>query len=137
MILQLVVNFIVKNQLFMQIIRFILWGLIPTFTDVILLVILNEILGIRVLISSAISFLVSVTISYFISMRFVFNGGSMKRTKEYILFVLLSLGGLLINQGIMWIGTGILGLHYLLAKLMSVVIVPAYNFISKKLILER
>ena len=126
-----------KNKLSTQVIRFVLWGLIPTFIDVCLLVILNEILGIRVLVSSAVSFLVSVTVSYFISMRFVFCGGNMKRSYEYVLFVLLSLVGLLINQAIMWIGTSLLNLHYLIAKLMSVLIVPAYNFISKKIIFEK
>ena len=126
-----------KNKLSTQVIRFVLWGLIPTFIDVCLLVMLNEILGIRVLVSSAVSFLVSVTVSYFISMRFVFCGGNMKRSYEYVLFVLLSLVGLLINQAIMWIGTSLLNLHYLIAKLMSVLIVPAYNFISKKVILEK
>ncbi len=126
-----------KNKLFGQIIRFLLWGLIPTATDVIILVILSEKFGVNVLLSSAISFLVSVTISYFISMRFVFRGGNMKRMKEYILFVLLSLGGLLINQAIMWFGISLINVHYLIAKLMSLALVPAYNFISKKLILER
>lgn len=126
-----------KSQLFGQVLRFVLWGLIPTFTDVIILVILNEKFGVNVMVSSAISFLISVTVSYFLSMRFVFRGGNMKRSREYTLFVLLSLGGLLINQGIMWLGTSLLNVHYLFAKLMSVAFVPAYNFISKKLILER
>ena len=126
-----------KNKLSAQVIRFVIWGLIPTFIDVCLLVILNEILGIRVLVSSAVSFLVSVTVSYFISMKFVFCGGNMKRSYEYVLFVLLSLVGLLINQAIMWFGTSVLNVHYLIAKLMSVLIVPAYNFISKKIILEK
>lgn len=126
-----------KNKLFGQIIRFVMWGLIPTITDVVLLVILKENLGAGVLISSAISFSVSVSISYFLSMRFVFHGGNMRRLKEYILFVLLSLGGLLINQAIMWFGVSLLNVHYLIAKLMSVALVPAYNFISKKQILEK
>lgn len=126
-----------KNKLSGQVIRFVLWGLIPTFIDVCLLVILNEILGIKVLVSSAVSFLVSVTVSYFISMKFVFCGGNMKRSYEYTLFVVLSFVGLLINQFIMWFGTEFFSFHYLFAKLMSVLVVPAYNFISKKIILEK
>ena len=126
-----------KNKLSGQVVRFILWGLIPTFIDVFLLVILNEILGIKVLVSSAVSFLISVTVSYFISMRFVFRGGHMKRSKEYTLFVTLSFVGLLINQFIMWLGTSVFSLHYLIAKLTSILVVPAYNFITKKIFLER
>ncbi len=126
-----------KKQLVFQIVRFILWGLIPTTVDVCILVTLNDVLGINVLVSSAVAFIISATIGYFVSMRFVFNGGHMKRSREYVVFVLLSLGGLFINQGIMYLGTNAFSVHYLVAKLFSVLVVPAYNFITKKVFLEK
>lgn len=120
-----------------QLISFAICGFIATLVDVGFLVVFNEMLNIDVMLSSALSFSISVTVNYFLSMRFVFRGGNMKKSKEFIIFVILSIGGLLLNQAIMWIGTSVFAAHYLIAKLVSVILVPAYNFISKKMLLER
>ena len=71
-------------------------------------------------------------------MRFVFESKeAVNRTKELIVFVALSLIGLGINQVLMWLGTDCIGVHYLLTKLVATAIVMVYNFITRKLLLER
>ena len=44
-----------------------------------------------------------------------------------------SIGGLLLNQFIMWLGTEIMTAYYLWAK----VFVPIYNFVTRKIFLEK
>ena len=57
--------------------------------------------------------------------------------RELLVFVLLSIVGLGINQLLMWMGADFLGIHYLLTKLAATVLVMIYNFITRKLLLEK
>ena len=57
----------------LQIIKFGIVGIIATFVDVGVLVALKELLHVDVLVSSAISFCVSVAVNYILSMTFVFK----------------------------------------------------------------
>jgi putative flippase GtrA len=111
-------------------------GVIAAFADVGVLVILKELLYVDVLLASAASFCVSVTVNYLLSMTFVFQSKKQGKLKEFILFVLLSIGGLCLNQLILWIGVHYTSIYYLTVKLFAMVIVPIYNFITRKLFLE-
>ena len=120
----------------LQIIKFGIVGVVATFTDVGVLVALKEFLHIDVLISSAISFCFSVAVNYILSMAFVFKSKHQNKIREIIIFVLLSIGGLCLNQLILWIGVKFTPVYYLIVKLFALVIVPVYNFITRKIFLE-
>ena len=57
--------------------------------------------------------------------------------KEFIIFVILSTGGLLINQGIMWLGVNFFEIYYLAVKIFAMIFVPVYNFVTRKIFLEK
>ena len=120
----------------MQIIKFGIVGIIATFVDMGVLVVLKELLHIDVLVSAAISFSVSVLVNYILSMTFVFKSKNKDKLREIIIFVLLSVGGLFINQLILWIGVNFTPVYYLIVKMFALVIVPVYNFITRKIFLE-
>lgn len=120
----------------LQLIRFGIVGVIAAVTDVGTLVLLKELLHIEVLLASMISFCVSVTVNYILSMAFVFKSKTENKLKEFIVFVLLSVGGLCLNQIILWIGVKFTTVYYLAIKLFAMVIVPIYNFITRKIFLE-
>ena len=120
----------------LQLIKFSIVGVIAAFVDVGVLVTLKELLHIDVLLASAISFCISVTVNYILSMSFVFKGKKQSKVKEFIIFVLLSVGGLSLNQFILWIGVRFSSIHYLIVKFLAMVIVPIYNFITRKIFLE-
>ena len=126
----------VNHKLMLQLIRFAIVGVIAAFADVGVLVTLKELLHIDVLISSAISFCVSVTVNYLLSMTFVFKSKKQSKVKEFIIFVFLSIGGLCLNQFILWIGTKYTSVYYLTVKFLAMVIVPIYNFLTRKIFLE-
>lgn len=126
-----------KNQnLLIQLVRFAVVGVIAAIVDVGTLFIFREKLGIDVLISSALSFSISVVVNYILSMAFVFHGGKQTKGKEFVIFVLLSVGGLGINQFIMWLGTEFMAFYYLWVKIFAMIFVPVYNFITRKIFLE-
>ena len=120
----------------LQLIKFGVVGVIATFVDVGVLVILKELLHMDVLLASAISFCASVTVNYILSMSFVFKRKKQSKLKEFIIFVVLSIGGLCLNQLILWIGVKFTSVYYLIVKSFALVFVPIYNFITRKIFLE-
>lgn len=125
------------KQLIIQLVKFGFVGVIAAAIDVGVLVLFTEVFGADVLISSGISFCVSVIANYILSMKFVFKSKGQSKLKEFMVFVLLSVGGLCINQFIMWLGTEKFSFYYLAVKFAAMVIVPIYNFITRKVFLEK
>lgn len=112
-------------------------GVIAFIIDYGLMVILTELLHMNYLISATLSFTVSVIFNYLASMRYVFrHKEGMSRTREFIIFVVLSVIGLGINDLIMWLGTGIGGVSYLITKLVATFIVMVWNFVTRKKFLD-
>lgn len=125
------------KALIVQFIKFSFVGVICTLIDYLLLAFLHEIVGVDELISSAISFSVSLVINYFLSMRFVFKSKIESRHREFITFVILSILGLLLNQLLMYIGVRVLNIHYLIFKVVATVVVLIYNYITRKIFIEK
>ena len=125
------------KKLIIQLIKFGIVGVIATLIDLAVLMLLKEFMHIDVLVASAVAFSVSVIANYILSMLFVFKGSENSKAKEFIVFVALSIGGLLLNQFIMWLGTEIMTAYYLLAKVFALVFVPIYNFVTRKIFLEK
>ena len=125
------------KNLIIQIIKFSIVGVIATIIDFGVLMLLKEVVNLDVLVASALSFCVSVVANYILSMLFVFKGSENSKVKEFIVFVALSIGGLLLNQFIMWLGTEIMTAYYLWVKAFALVFVPIYNFITRKIFLEK
>ncbi|RHR25826.1 GtrA family protein [Clostridium sp. AF19-22AC] len=124
------------RQLLVQILKFGAVGGICFFLDYGLLAFATECLGLHYLISGFISFTVSVTVNYLLSRKFVFAMGQMETHKEFILFVILSVIGLGINEACMAVLVELAGVHYLISKIAATAIVMVYNFISRKMLME-
>ncbi|WP_099466989.1 GtrA family protein [Konateibacter massiliensis] len=125
------------KKLIEQIMKFGVVGFLCFFIDYFVLFAVTEFLGINYLISSAIAFSVSVIVNYILSITFVFSTKKdANKVKEFIVFVVLSLIGLGINQIIMWFTVEKVGIYYMLAKIVATAIVMVYNFITRKIFLE-
>ena len=125
------------KKLIIQLIKFGMVGVIATLIDLAVLMVLKEFMKVDVLAASAVAFSVSVIANYILSMLFVFKSRGNSKVKEFLVFVILSIGGLLLNQFIMWIGTEIMTAYYLWVKAFALVFVPIYNFITRKIFLEK
>ena len=99
---------------------------------------LTEVFNVNYLISSGISFTISVIFNYICSMKYVFVGrDDMSKQKEFIIFVILSVIGLGINQIIMWLMVDKLGIFYAIVKLFATAVVMVWNFVTRKIFLEK
>ena len=125
------------RKLIVQLIKFGIVGVIATLIDLAVLMVLKEILDVDVLYASAVAFSVSVIANYILSKLFVFKSRGNSKVKEFLVFVILSIGGLLLNQFIMWIGTEKMTAYYHWVKAFALVFVPIYNFITRKIFLEK
>ena len=103
------------------------------------------------MIGSALGFTISVIVNYILSFKFVFERKeNMNRKAEFVIFLILSIIGLGLNQLIIWICVGPVysnvtwihnllnySLAYTVAKVIATAIVMVYNFITRKIFLEQ
>lgn len=89
------------------------------------------------MVSSLISFSVSVIFNYIASVLWVFDVDKEKsKVRNFIYFIGLSIVGLGINELIMWGGVDKLHIYYMLVKLFATAVVMVFNFITRKMFLE-
>ncbi|MBR3690427.1 MAG: GtrA family protein [Eggerthellaceae bacterium] len=125
------------KRLLEQIMKFGIVGIIAFVIDYGLMVLLTELFGIDYLVSASVSFTVSVIFNYLASMRYVFSHKEgMSRQREFVIFVVLSVIGLGINDAFMWLGTDLLGIDYRITKIVATAVVMVWNFVTRKKFLD-
>lgn len=125
------------NRLFYQLLKFGVVGGLAFIIDYLILIICKELLGFNVLLSAALGFTISVIFNYIASVKWVFNVNKDKNEKKnFILFMIFSVIGLIITELIMFVGTNIINISYLIVKIAATAIVMVFNFITRKIFLE-
>ena len=113
-------------------IKFGFVGFLCFFIDWGIMVFLTEVFGINPLISSTISFTVSVTVNYILSVTFVFETDkNANKGSQFVIFVLLSIVGLGVNELCMWLGTDLLGIHYMITKVGATAVVMEKSLLRR------
>ena len=140
------------KKLFAQIIKFGAVGFLCFFIDYAIMVGLTELVGIPSLISSGCSYTISTIVNYILSVTIVFDADKgANKAVQFIVFVILSLIGLGINQLCMWGGTAWLEslmeqsqalasysqYAYMVVKIFATAVVMVYNFITRKIFIEK
>lgn len=86
--------------------------------------------------SAAIAFILGLVTNYLISISWVFqHSGKMNVLQEFTFFAIIGVIGLGLNELIMYVGTDMMHLHYMISKLISTAIVFFWNFFARKFIL--
>ena len=124
-----------KNKLFVQIIKFGIVGFLAFVVDYLSLILFKEVFHIDLFISTFLAFSISVIFNYILSIKYVFTVDNQKN--NFVPFVILSIIGLLLTELIMYLGTDICKINYLIVKIIATCIVMIFNFITRKLLLEK
>ena len=119
------------QKLLAQIMKFGVVGVIATVIDFGIMNLLHYGLGLNILIANTSIF------NYLASMKYVFaHKEGMSRRREFIIFVVLSVIGLVLNDGIVLALNAGLGLEANIAKICATAPVMVYNFVTRKIFLE-
>lgn len=139
------------KNLLNQILKFGVVGLFCFFIDFGITTGLANLLGVHYLISKFLGFVISAVVNYLLSIKFVFTQKKeMDKKKEFSVFLILSAIGLVINEIVMYICIDGIYAHngalqelltsetmVSLSAIIATGVVMVYNFISRKLFLER
>ena len=117
-----------------QLFRYGFVGGLAFVVDFGLLFLLTNYCGVFYQVSACISFIAGLTVNYLISIAWVFNKSKSNNTAltDFLLFALVGVVGLGLNAVIMYACTELLGVYYLLSKIISTVIVFVWNFIGRR-----
>lgn len=92
-----------------------------------------EVFGINYLVGNTLGFILGTLINYLLTVRFIFTTSRLKkRHHEFMLFTILGLIGLFLQNMLMWAGVELLAINYIVTKLFATVLVFFWNFYSRK-----
>ena len=139
------------KNLMNQILKFGVVGFFCFLIDFGLTTGLTNIFGVHYSISKFLGFVISAVVNYILSIKYVFTKKKeMDQKKEFTVFLILSAFGLIINEIVMFVCIDVIYAHsrmlnnmisdklmVSIAAIVATGIVMIYNFISRKLFLER
>ena len=126
------------KKLLEQLVKFGIVGVIATLLEWIIFYICTNQLKIHYSISTIIGFSISTIFNYWASVKWVFDVNKEKSEKlNFILFVVLSIVGLGLNELILWICIEKFAIYNMIGKVIATGIVMVFNFITRKLFLEK
>lgn len=121
------------RHLLRQFSRYFLVAGLGYLVDIGTLFILHDFFGVHYLVAAALGFTFGLIITYIMSSLFVFGESKLtSKTAEIGLFAIIGIGGLGILAVLMWLLVDMLGLNYLLAKILATIVVYAWNFFARR-----
>jgi len=111
-----------------QFILYFMIGSVAALIDFTLVFVFTSILGIYYLLSVVLSYPVAVSVHFTLNKKFNFKDTSKKVVKQFILFVSITLSSVVLTLIIMYFLVEFLGIWYLIAKAIAMVIVVFYTF---------
>lgn len=120
-----------------ELFRFAFTGGVCFLVEFLCLTLLVELVHLPVLIATAIAFLISVAVNYVLCVKWVFTGAKNGGAGVKATFLLTSGMGFVLNEVLMWLLNIVLGVHYMIAKVISTLLVMIWNYFTKRMVLKR
>ena len=121
------------DNIVIQLFRYVFVGGTAFVVDFFFLYFFSDICGIYYLVSAVLSFIISVLVNYVMSTKWVFNQDKIEnKVLEFNLFILISTIGLVFTEILLYFFTDIVGLYYLISKIISAIIVLFWNFLARR-----
>ncbi len=126
------------KHLFAQLVKFGIVGVLATLIDWVIFYLLTNIINIHYGIATAISFLISTVFNYYLSVKYVFDvDSSTSKKRNFVIFLIFSIIGLGLNELILWICIEKIRLYNMIGKIIATGLVMIFNFITRKIFLEK
>lgn len=88
-------------------------------------------------VANSIGFTMAATNNFIWNKFWTFHNTSSAYVKQYSIFMLISIGGLAINNGVLWLCHKKMGLNFYLSKVIAVGVVVIWNYILNKTVAFR
>lgn len=118
-------------MIYKQFFLFFAIGLGCTLIQYFVLIGLTEYIGVVPALSSSIGYLLSATINYMLNRRFTFCSKK-KHSESAPMFFVISISGLAINGGIMYLAQFFGNIHYMIAQVFSTFVILFWNFFANR-----
>ena len=119
-----------------QFFRYIFVGGFSALVNLSVLYALTSLLHVHYLLSELIAFLIATIVNYILSIWWVFERSS-KFKLEFVLFTLVGVGGLVINETVLWVCVSKLGLFYIIGEAIAIASVTVWSFALRKLLFDK
>lgn len=101
-----------------------------------LLLLLTKVFNMHYLVAATIGFICGTAVNYFGSISFVFSHRSMANIHmERLIFIIIGVVGLLLNDGMLYLLTGVLLIDVTFSKLITQGVVLLWNYLARKKLL--
>lgn len=118
-------------DLLRQFVRFFGVGCVSAIGHYGLLILLVQAAGVDAVPASAAGALLGAWINYSLNYRFTFRS-SKRHVESVSKFAVVAAVGLLLNTLFMWIGAELLGIHYLIAQVLTTGLVMVWSFVANR-----
>ena len=118
---------------FKPFVKYCIVGGSGTILDVASLYFFVDFLSLPVMLGTFLSFVLAVTNNFILNKIWTFKNKSKNYKKLYVKFLIVSVIGLMITLGLMYIFVFLLSIWYIVAKLLTSAIVLVWNFLANKL----
>lgn len=126
------------KKLLLQITKFVFVGGASFVLDFILYYVFTRYLFIPEMIAQMMSFTISLIFNYVLSMRFVFESkDDLKKHHEFMIFATLSVLGAGLNWVLFYLMVYVMSINDLITKIVVAGIVMVFNFITRKIFIEK
>lgn len=122
----------INQQNIAQFLRYLIAGGTATAIDFIVLYIFVEFLSIWYILAATFSFIIALTISFFLNKFWTFKNGDKKISSQMVKFLIVNLIGLGINLIILYILVEFFFLWYLFAKVFATAVAVIWNFLGMR-----
>jgi len=97
--------------------------------DLFLLFVLIDFFHVQHILATGMAFLIAVSFNFLISRKVVFKGTERPPGKSYVAFILIAGMGLVFVTGLMYVAVDILGIYYLLSRILIAGVVGMWNYL--------
>lgn len=138
------------DNTYIQFFRYLFVGGAAFLVDFGLLTLLVEAFHVDELFAAGVGFVAGLAVNYLMSTFWIFKHSKVdSRLAEFVIFAVIGVVGLLINEAIIWLFQSVLGprlvfgglldadKYYLIGKLVATVVAFVWNFAARKVILYR
>lgn len=125
-----------SDNIFIQFFRYVFVGGIAFIVDWGSLYVIEK-AGVNYLVAAIFAFIFGLVVNFILSKCFVFKAKEIDLRIEFIAYAVIGVMGLCITEILMYTFTDVMGIYFMVSKLIAAILVLIWNFFARKIILYR